>query len=227
MLRYVVVVVIVAIARADCFLHNITELFVYDNVTKNETKNCQPLTTSQQYYWQSTTNTNSTETVKLDCLYEDLSHDKYFPKCCPPNYLYYAKHHKCIPSNASNIHSYLGSANLLIRTDLINCTTILNQIHFKNETKLTVNSDRSLNYGGKVYALGKYCLDNLLEEEQFILRTCEEVDVCRNDGVKCIKKCCPDGQYYKQTDCHPGSEFGLSVENTTRFLDNHGKLKDI
>ncbi|GJQ86503.1 hypothetical protein Trydic_g10403 [Trypoxylus dichotomus] len=108
------------------------------------------------------------------------------------------------------------------KTDLNNCTVVLDHILRKDKEGWTIEFDRSLRFEGKSYSLGYYCLDNVLEKEEYVVvKTCEDVSICRNRDVRCIKKCCPDGQYYQGTSCSAGPYFGLSLESNTRFLEKN------
>lgn len=220
-----VVIALVVIPRVNCFLEDAKEFFVYRNISQTGLDDCHPLI-RQQYYWKNIGDDNSSDIIKLDCLHRNLSIDKYFPKCCPPNYAYYKKYHQCILSNTTtNIYDAFGMESLLIKTDLSNCSVVLDHILRKDEGGVAINSDRSLNLDSRFYPLGSYCVENHLEnEEEFVVRTCEDVDACRTKTVKCIRKCCPDGQYYEGTSCQLGSHYGLSLENNTRFMDKDGML---
>ncbi|KAK9730411.1 hypothetical protein QE152_g15216 [Popillia japonica] len=218
MLKYILSALVI-IPCINCSLKNAKGFFVYEDAKETSlVDNCYSLL-DQQYYWQNISNNNISDITKLDCLNGNLSKDKYFPKCCPPNYVYHKRHHKCHLNDTTNIYDVFGEENLLIRSGL-NCTVILDNTIMIDGNDWVINADRSLNFGGRSYRLGDYCLDNHLDNDnELILRTCEAVDVCRKNNLKCIKKCCADGYFYKGTKCTLGPYFGLSLENNTRFLD--------
>lgn len=202
---------------------NIKDYFVLDeDVNFDDTDNCTELK-FEQYYLKTTNLNSSTTTRILNCLPQNITRDKYFPKCCPPNHIYHRKHHKCIENNnVTNIHESFGNETLLIRTDLTNCTVVLDHV-LREYNPFFINNDKALNFNKKIYELGKYCLDNTWDDDNLVLKTCEDVNICTRGNVRCIKKCCPDGQYYKGASCHPDPHYGISLEGNTRFKAENGE----
>lgn len=202
-------------------LVNYGSYFFIDDYEFNNTTKCQPLD-KQQYYLYNINNSGTFK--KLECIPENIvEKDVYFPKCCPPNYIYELKHHKCVENNITNFLDEFGNRTLLIRTDLLECKVILDHVHNTGSATISVDLEGSLHMKDKSYQFGSYCMDNSDEKESLVVRTCEDIHVCRSQGVTCIKKCCPDGQYYEGNRCYPGNEFGLSLQNITRFKDPVGK----
>ncbi|GJQ86504.1 hypothetical protein Trydic_g10404 [Trypoxylus dichotomus] len=155
---------------------------------------------------------------ELDCLPESLSKETILSKCCSPNYNYEPKDHKCVESNSTNILEGFKNGSLLIKSGLSDCQIVLDHLLDTPTNAFSIGLHGSLHYNDRTYQIGSYCFDNN-EGEGMVIRTCEKVDMCKNQGVRCIKKCCPDGQYYEGTTCSAGHQFGLSLANITRFKD--------
>lgn len=105
----------------------------------------------------------------------------YFPKCCPLNYTYNSILHSCEKRENAD-HNYITET--FIKVGLLDCKVIVDlnlnkQTDIRNISELT-NS--------------KYCLDEN-EMGSFTVRECRQnTEVCSD--VRCVKKCCPDGQSY-------------------------------
>ncbi|KRT81798.1 hypothetical protein AMK59_5226 [Oryctes borbonicus] len=216
MLRHVLFSLLI-LQEYSCGFVDYGKHFVIGDYQLNETENCQQLNKHQQYFLY---NIDSDHTFqKLDCLPESLTKEAiYFSKCCPPNYIYEPKEHKCIENNSSSIFDGFDSGTLLIRNDLSECKVVLDHLLDTPTNAFTIDADGSLHYNDRTYRIGSYCFDNS-DMKKMVIRTCEKVDVCRNQGVRCIKKCCPVGQYYEGSTCSAGHQFGVSLANITRFKD--------
>lgn len=217
-----VLIILAIIHKYSCGFTSYAEDFVINDYQFNDTVNCSLLDSSQYYLYNSN---NFSAIRKLECLSGNLAGIKYFPKCCPPNYVYERKDHKCVESNSSNIYENIINGSLLIRNDLSQCKMILDHVIIDTPYKsVFIASDGTALFKDKLYHLGSYCMDYTNEKDNLVIRTCEEIDVCRSEGVRCIKKCCDDGKYYKGTSCYPGYKYGLSLTNMTRFKYQNGEL---
>lgn len=222
MQKYVLISLLVLHQYSCEFVYH-KDHFAVNDYQLNDTASCRPLNKEQYYLYK--IDQNSSVFKKLDCLSENLLNEAvYFSKCCPPNHIYEQKEHKCVEHNSTNLFEEFYDSVFLIRTDLSDCKIILDHVLDETVDAFRIESDGSLFYKNRKHNLGSYCVDNINAKEKMIIRTCEEITVCRDKNVRCIKKCCPDGQYYEGSACFPGHQFGLSLRNMTRFKDPSGKF---
>ncbi|KAJ8915633.1 hypothetical protein NQ315_003417 [Exocentrus adspersus] len=131
---------------------------------------------------------------------EPVINELAFPKCCPLNHTYNTALKACRDS-VKGFNITVTGTNL-IKVGLPNCKVIadyeVNEINslFK---KLTQSA-----------TAGTYCFD-WNEKGSYIYRECNnELDVC--DNIKCVKKCCPDGQsFINQSKCFDTYTRGLNL----------------
>ncbi|XP_056634919.1 probable G-protein coupled receptor Mth-like 6 isoform X1 [Diorhabda sublineata] len=118
--------------------------------------------------------------------------DEIFPKCCPVGYIYNEKKHSCDKKNTYE-HNFIKTT--LIAVGLPRCRSIL-------DTKM----DSIENFETE----GDYCIDET--STGFIRRECKNnTDFC--NYIKCIKKCCPDGKSYVNSNkCSDSYVNGIDLE---------------
>nr|XP_023016750.1 probable G-protein coupled receptor Mth-like 2 [Leptinotarsa decemlineata] len=130
----------------------------------------------------------------------------FFPKCCPLGYVYNAITHGCVkkPSPADFLKEPF------VKVGLTNCRLVVDTIlHGTDDFQYTL-----LNHTGRyqrnVLYPGSFCIDKT-ENESLVLRECQEsLRTC--DTIKCVKKCCPDGQsFVNGSKCVNTYEHGLNL----------------
>ncbi|KRT85176.1 hypothetical protein AMK59_2037, partial [Oryctes borbonicus] len=142
----------------------------------------------------------------------------YFPKCCPPEYVFQAKKHKCIYNNTiPALYDDWGLNVSVIKSGLSNCEVIVD----KKLTELKLENfkrDRKFLFNNELFSYGDYCLDKMHDEDNYIARLCYSRDYCtkafseRKDW--CLRKCCKDGYVLKNIrNCILRPDLGLNIEN--------------
>lgn len=114
-------------------------------------------------------------------------------KCCPSNYTYISSRHFCLKNEYAN-QSY--SQNKVVETILPDCKVVLDE-----EINTTV-SNISKNF---------YCI-NQNEKGSLMTRKCyDTLNICSE--IRCIKKCCPQGQsFINTTKCSNSTvDFGFDL----------------
>jgi hypothetical protein len=137
---------------------------------------------------------------------------EFFPKCCPVDYFYNSTTHGCVKSTNKVDMFFRGK---FVRVGLPHCGTVedvrISTIKNWNESlQLTQN---------KIFAEGLYCVDKD-QNNLFIARTCRDDCICKR--IRCVYKCCPDGQsFINGSKCYDSylhgvdfSAFAINGDNT-------------
>lgn len=136
-----------------------------------------------------------------------------FPKCCPLNFSYDSYTHGCA-KNPNFQHFFNGS---YVRIGLPYCRIIRD---FKLES--AGNGDNGAFDVGeynKMYGEGNFCVDKDISDT-FIIRECTtEYNIC--SFMKCIHKCCPDGQsFINGSKCYDTYIYGLNFSTLSTDMDD-------
>lgn len=128
----------------------------------------------------------------------------YFPKCCPLGYNYNLVSHACIKIENRKPAFIEGS---FVKVGLPHCKII---IDFKSKDY----NDRNNTYD--------YCIDED-QNSEYIRRECRPTnEICRT--IRCIKKCCPDGQSFQdKAICYDTHTRGLRLNFSTNIEDSFGE----
>lgn len=134
---------------------------------------------------------------------------KVYPKCCPLNFIYNSIIHACQEKEDTN-HSFIKEN--FIKVGVPNCRVV---VDYKlngttdYEYGLLESKSRYLRRNSLQY-FGSYCIDET-EEASLVIRECKEsIEIC--EEVKCIKKCCPDGQsFIDGSNCKDTYRHGLNL----------------
>lgn len=142
---------------------------------------------------------------------ERLVKGQIFSKCCPLNYTYNSVLHSCEESN-SDFDFIEGH---LIRVGLPGCKIIIDE-------ELNDIAEKYHDLKDSAYP-ESYCFDRN-EKGSFVYRQCKEnLDVC--DNIRCIKKCCPDGQsFINQSQCFDTYTHGLNLSTFLNVDKTEGML---
>ncbi|KAF5289044.1 hypothetical protein FQA39_LY03923 [Lamprigera yunnana] len=170
------------------------------------------------------------ETFKMDFL-----HLNSFPKCCPISSVYNLFDHSCVPINndADNndttlteeiLKPYLNKTMLYLTIGMSHCKTVLVDYEVSFFKDILYQTDKSIvleNYN-KMFPHQTYCIDKT-SRDSYVVRSCEYLTSCKSkieeDKPRCIRKCCPDGYYYKgSSKCRFGFEKGLNFYNDSKII---------
>ena len=217
----------------ECFIQNREvndkNYFEYTNVHQ---KDCQ-LTfdksdgVKSQFYVVANPNTCSKNcTHKIECNSSpELKEKVYFSKCCAPDLVYEKRDHSCIsPENFTEpIYQGMSFENMVVKANL-NCNVIVDHV-IESIADLLINYDGSIVLKNMTYSLGNYCLDRFAGSHGVVVRTCETTEVCQGSGdgdakMPCVKKCCPDGQFFVKATCQPASGYGLYLDSSYNNIQN-------
>lgn len=128
-----------------------------------------------------------------------------FPKCCPMNYTYNTILHGCEESDADL--DFIEER--FVKVGLPSCKVIVD--HELNEVTELKDS----------VSLDSYCVDKN-EKGSFVYRECKkDIEVC--EDVRCIKKCCPDGQsFINRSQCFDTYVHGLNLSTFSNVDKTEG-----
>lgn len=108
----------------------------------------------------------------------EVHETNYTSKCCPLGHVYDPHKHAC--TRVSEPEEELG----VFRIGLSHCQVVVDQLDETSEAEVTNGGDR--------------CSDRTTTQGS-VLRWCHNsTDVCDNK-IRCIRKCCPDGQSFVNT----------------------------
>ncbi|KAK9869397.1 hypothetical protein WA026_003153 [Henosepilachna vigintioctopunctata] len=137
-----------------------------------------------------------------------------YPKCCPLNYYYDPNFHSCSKSYENNFTTPSGVH--FLRIGLPKCDLIADYRVESSEVFLDENNALFVPEPNKTYSSGKYCYDEN-ENGTHYIRVCENsYEIC--DRVRCIHKCCMDGQsFVNGAKCEDTYVHGISLNFTERI----------
>ncbi|KAK9869403.1 hypothetical protein WA026_003158 [Henosepilachna vigintioctopunctata] len=143
---------------------------------------------------------------------------RYFPKCCPVGQQYNATFHSC--GRGTNTQSMFSNFFSFTKIGLPHCEIISDHI-FENQQNIIINNDSSISMdGGRNINSGKYCVDSTLDGK-FLVKICEEnSQICAQ--IKCIHKCCPDGQSFVKGNifnCTDNFIYGVNLHSYSNIQD--------
>ncbi|CAH1118011.1 unnamed protein product [Phaedon cochleariae] len=134
----------------------------------------------------------------------------HFPKCCPLNFTYDSQLHACSDQGYSRQDFF---AVPFVKVGLPNCKVVTDVLLKPSEYGLLDSTLRSSRYPGS------YCIDKN-EEEELVLRECKDsIEAC--EGLKCVKKCCPDGKSFaNKARCVDTYKYGLNLTVFGNIIEN-------
>ncbi|KAK9872026.1 hypothetical protein WA026_015275 [Henosepilachna vigintioctopunctata] len=137
----------------------------------------------------------------------------FFPKCCHLGRSYNQKLHSCVQmENSSAIEKFIPRDSY-ISIGLPNCK-IISDVEQPSLESFSFPSDFIyLSKEKKNISKGNFCVDSTLDSK-FIVRICEkDYQVC--DQVRCIHKCCFDGQsFVNGSKCRDTFRYGVDLKST-------------
>lgn len=151
----------------------------------------------------------------------------FFPKCCAPGSSYESANRECSKSNSTAIYDEINLETDLIRSTLEDCIVIVDRFVEKRNLKRSGGINGYLFVENESFALGQFCLDNIVESDRFyVVRICQGKDFCLNgtDNDWCIRKCCPDGYGFTDYKCTRTENNGLRVELNKNYYEKTGEI---
>ncbi|KAK9869405.1 hypothetical protein WA026_003160 [Henosepilachna vigintioctopunctata] len=156
--------------------------------------------------------------------------EQYFPKCCPIGHKYNKTFHSCEKSEGRDNLLISISNSTFVKIGLPECD-IISDMFYQSFEDIKNHNEHILSDTRKVVGNGKFCLDETLGGD-FVLRICESnAEIC--DKIRCIHKCCPDGQsYVNSPNCVDTFKFGVNLHSSGKvenpddpFVVIHGTRK--
>lgn len=164
---------------------------------------------------------------------------KAFPKCCPEYSVYDLVEHKCVSAeNATDIQTltdetlspYINRSLILLKIGLSTCNTVISDYQIDTLDDLSYQEDQSvfIEKLGKSFPTYNYCIDKIYKKNNYVVRACENLAVCKRkkydmDKVRCVRKCCEDGYYYKGGGkCKFGFIHGMNLYNDSKIRHPEG-----
>lgn len=145
-------------------------------------------------------------------LVKELDFKSTFTKCCPLGYVYGKNERNCIETN--NTHENLiksKSAVVTIGFRYCNDSVIYDVFYEEYDSLLSDASKLDSK---------QYCLDET-KDSLYVLRKCYSQNFCDQDGITCVRKCCPVGHHYEkgQTRCskYPAFRRGFNYKHLYMF----------
>lgn len=132
-----------------------------------------------------------------DIVLQKPSYEKVFVKCCPLGYKYNSQLHACTEDPKMD-QSFITEK--YVRVGLPNCKLIVDKQEYDSK-----ESD-------------EFCIDKD-QNENLIRRECSKsIEDC--DNIRCIKKCCPDGQsFVNGAKCTDTYIHGLNLSFSKNILE--------
>lgn len=184
---------------------------------------------------QTNTSISERKIIKVSCddfsKYEDFYLKPTLIKCCPEDRTYDPFEHKCVRREKNLIWNFksFDYDYEFVKIGLSDCKGLITDYFLKNLSDVTNHSDGSISFEGLDRVnFGQYCLDRS-DDDGYVVRVCKkDTKDCKKgpddfNGIKCIRKCCPDGHsYVGRPECVPIFEHGINVKHK-KIRSNQGK----
>ncbi|XP_017780267.1 PREDICTED: uncharacterized protein LOC108565355 [Nicrophorus vespilloides] len=139
--------------------------------------------------------------VEYDCYKRTFQSVEYlaYPKCCRLGFQYEESEHRCIKSNrVMNLEGFTVF-NISLSHCPLKTHAIVDYVDYDDNLRIDYGLVASLS--NRNFQYGSYCLDETSNSTNLV-RACQKYeDVCKtsfdDNKILCIRKCCPDGQSYK------------------------------
>lgn len=133
----------------------------------------------------------------------------FFPKCCPLNFVYNPITHGCDENR--NFQPFFNET--FVKIGLPHCKIIKD---IRLESSRSIDNVSKYN---KMYSEGNFCVDKDIND-RFIIRQCTtDYNIC--NFMKCVHKCCPDGQsFINGAKCYDTYTHGLNFTTFANNMDN-------
>lgn len=147
--------------------------------------------------------------------------EKYFPKCCPLNYVYNSVSHTCEEKRKANLSHIKEN---FVKVGLPNCKVVVDY---------ELNGTTDFEYGligagvkqkrNSLREPGTFCIDEN-EKGSFTIRECKEgFQIC--ESIRCVRKCCPDGRsFINGSECYDTYTHGLNLSIFSNINKPEGML---
>ncbi|XP_017780275.1 PREDICTED: G-protein coupled receptor Mth-like isoform X1 [Nicrophorus vespilloides] len=160
---------------------------------------------------------NHNRLVRYDCRTKGIEYQTHreYPKCCPLNYHYDPVLHGCAKGRV--IEEPVGFTVLNI--SLSHCPLKTHAIvDYITANTTTFDSELKVSFDNNTFDYGTYCLDETKNKSR-VVRVCQTYEsTCKrsfdDNKVRCIRKCCLDGQIYIGNTCEIAFEYGVDINHT-------------
>lgn len=143
----------------------------------------------------------------------------FYLKCCPLGYFYHSAAHSCIPKDQLD-KSFITQN--FIKVGLPHCNLIVDYKLIPGKYRMELGN--LYIEETRKFQEGRFCVDK--DENNFLIaRGCyDDLGPCY-EGIKCIHKCCPDGQsFVNGQKCVNTYEHGLNLSFTDRVNNSQGNF---
>ncbi|KRT80689.1 hypothetical protein AMK59_4930 [Oryctes borbonicus] len=215
---------------------NLVTLIVNANLINN-LANYQPtyVESSRYYYKSDDLKESQPRPVNFDPIF---SQSIFFPKCCPPGFIYNVNKKDCkASSNVSPIYDDFKLKVNLIKSGLSECDVVVDR--FMKSKDLMRAGTKELKINLKIskdrFTPGAYCMDKTVQSDVFVIKICGErshcSDISRNRTKEwCVNKCCWDGYSYLGHRCEFNENHVLPDDKYRKYYeseDSYGFLYGI
>lgn len=213
-------------AHVKALLTSIATLYFYNSTVKFDKENVSSFGDTHFYVIDKQT----TRALPLTVV-PDLNKLLYFPKCCPPQYIFQTDKRKCVRNDTvSSFYNELGFNVNIVRSGLTNCEVIVDRqlSEFKLEN---FGKDRTFMLDNDTFSHGQYCFDKTSDGfngTNYIARLCYSKEYCSlksgPHGDWCLKKCCSDGYVLSGRTCILQSDLGLDIAGNLDVIERNGEI---
>lgn len=159
--------------------------------------------------------------VKVSCngTFEEIVPKKKFIKCCPLKHSYDPQLHTCV-KDAREDDLLFPAANFYVEIGLGSCgfdSAIKDLVVNYDNINRTNDGSLYLKSNGLNFSKQNICIDRVSEQNYYMTRVCESLErVCRHDEedvdkVRCLRKCCNDGEHFIERKCTRMFEKGINL----------------
>lgn len=147
-----------------------------------------------------------------------IAGEDVFSKCCPLDYTYDVRAHSCKADSNSQFQNYL-----YYEIGLRRCEDAVVVDYVATTKDFEVVDGKAVLKQGLTFGKGDYCVDEVHSNPQeVVVRACRKdaVGSCGDDGMKCLRKCCPDLEIYVNGPyCEPSVDHVFEYKNWSKGSD--------
>lgn len=214
--------------RATSLL-SLATLFIRDNITNDFTRSNPTSLGADYFYFYTAEETN--EEPPLVNNDSNSANFTYFPKCCPPDFLYDPEDRQCVENRyVTSIYEELNVSIDLIKHGLYGCVVVIDRFVEKSELKRSDGDVRLVIGEDETFAADRFCLDGIDgDERRYVVRLCREREYCwSGDGKNvsndwCVYKCCADTTALQDNACESIDKSGVRVKQNKEHFESVGE----
>lgn len=153
----------------------------------------------------------------------DILEVNFFHKCCPLDFFYNSTTHSCVHQNKVEKLDIEFIKQKFIKVGLPDCKVIVDYNLAVVEHRLELGALFLDKPRRKRFGDGDFCLDKD-QNDDLIARACHKDDLKVCENVKCLHKCCPDGQsFVNGQKCTNTYVHGMDLSFSGRIRNASGK----